>query len=391
MAMNWQALLSEAKGLIDAERGRWQALSKDIWEHPELAYEERYACKRQVDELRSLGFDPETPTAGVETAFRADVGSSNPAFAIASEYDALEGIGHGCGHNLICTAALAAFHAAVKLQDKYGLKGRLALLGTPAEESGGGKVVMLEHGCLDGIDAAMMVHPSWRTTPDTGSTADRRFDVTFHGKAAHAAGSPELGLNALDAMLLLFTAINAWRQQLPEFTRVHGVILEGGVRPNIIPDRSRARFYLRSAQEDWAEKMEARFWDIIRGAELMTGCTAEVQPYHRPYMSRKPNAIMNSAYVESMKALGANPVLPPRPGRGSSDFGNFSQVVPGIHPYFAVGDHEIPGHSLEMAEASASDYALDSALRAAAAMAVIAVRYLGDDDFRNQINEDFRK
>ena len=389
--MDRQALLSEAKSLIDVERGRWQALSKDIWEHPELAYEERYACQRQVEELRSLGFAAETPTGGVETAFRVDSGSGHPAFAIASEYDALEGLGHGCGHNLICTAALAAFQAAVKLRDKHGLKGRLTVLGTPAEESGGGKVVMIEHGCLDGVDAAMMVHPSWRTTPDTGSTAVRRFDVAFSGKAAHAAGSPELGLNALDATLMVFTAVNAWRQQLPEFTRVHGVIMEGGVRPNVIPDRSRARFYLRSAQEDWADKMEARFQDIIRGAELMTGCTAEVKSYHRPYMSRKPNAVMNGAYVEAMKILGANPVLPPRPGRGSSDFGNFSHAVPGIHPYFAVADHEIPGHSLEMAAAAATGFAFDNAMRAAAAMAVIAVRYLGDDDFRAQVDETFRK
>ena len=388
--MDRRKLLAEAEGLIESERSRWQALSRDIWEHPELAYEERYACQRQVEELRALGFAPEAPAAGVETAYRVDVGQGHPAFAIASEYDALEGLGHGCGHNLICTAAVAAFQAAVRLQGKYGLKGRLTLLGTPAEESGGGKVVMLENGCLDGIDAAMMVHPSWRTTPDTGSTAVRRFDVTFTGKAAHAAGSPELGLNALDALLMVFNAVNAWRQQLPEFTRVHGVILEGGVRPNVIPDRSRARFYLRSAQEEWVGKMEKRFLDIVRGAELMTGCTAEAKPYHRPYMSRKPNPVMNDTYVEAMKTLGANPVMPSRPGRGSSDFGNFSQAVPGIHPYFAVTDHEIPGHSLEMAAAAATDFALGNALRAAAAMAVVAVSYLGDDAFRSQVNDAFR-
>lgn len=384
-------LLQEANALVLAERERWQSLSQDIWEHPEIAYEEHYACQRQVDELARLGFTATTPAHGVDTAYRADVGSGHPAFAIAAEYDALEGLGHACGHNLICTAAMAAFHAAAQLQKKLDLPGQLTLLGTPAEESGGGKVVMLEHGCLDGIDAAMMVHPSWRTTPDMGSTSVRRFDIVFKGLSTHAAGSPELGLNALDAQLLLFNAVNAWRQQLPEFTRIHGVILEGGVRPNVIPDRSRARFYLRSAQEDWVAKMEKRFCDIIRGAELMTGCTAEVKPYHRPYMSRKPNQVMNDAYVEAMQALGANPVIPPRSGRGSSDFGNFSQAVPGIHPYFAVTDHEIPGHSVEMANAAKSEYAFDNAMRAATAMTVIAVKYLADEKFREEIKQNFQK
>lgn len=378
-------LLPEVQSLILAERARWQALARDIWEHPEIAYEEHYACQRQVDELQNLGFTATTPAHGVETAYRVDSGSGSPAFAMAAEYDALEGLGHACGHNLICTAAMAAFWAATQLQKKLSLSGQLTLLGTPAEESGGGKVVMLEHGCLKGIDAAMMVHPTWRTTPDMGSTAVRRFDIVFEGRATHAAGSPELGLNALDAQLLLFNAVNAWRQQLPEFTRIHGVIMEGGVRPNIIPERSRARFYLRSAEEDWADKMEARFWDIIRGAELMTGCTAVVEPYHRPYMSRKPNPIMNEAYVQAMRALGDKPVTPARAGRGSSDFGNFSQLVPGIHPYFAVTDHEIPGHSVEMAAAAKTEYALDSALRAATAMAVIALRFLGEEKFRKQI------
>ncbi len=383
--------LQELCSLIEQKRAQWAELSKAIWNHPELAYKEVFACGQQAELLRELGFQVTTPYCGIATAYRADHGGRNPAFAFVAEYDALPKLGHGCGHNLICTAAAAAAYAVKKLLEKHGLPGHVVLLGTPAEESGGGKVRMLEEHCLDGIDAAMMVHPSWRTTPDTGSTAIRRFDVEFFGKAAHAAGAPELGLNALDAVLLLFNALNAWRQQLPETSRLHGIIVNGGEAPNIIPDYAKCRFYLRSTDETWIEKMERRFHDMIHGAELMTGTTGKITQFNVPYMSRRPNREMNAVYIDAAKALGLNPVIPKRAGRGSSDFGDFSHEVPGIHPYFGIAEHEIAGHSTDFAEAAGTEYALDQALKAAAAMAEVGFRFLTDEKFRGRVKAEFEE
>ena len=381
--------LQELYSLIGEKHAQWAELSKAIWDHPETAYREVFACEQQVKLLRELGFQVTTPYCGIETAYRADYGEGTPAFAWVAEYDALPKLGHGCGHNLICTAAVAAAYAAKTLFEKHGLPGHIVLLGTPAEESGGGKVKMLEKNGLDGIDAAMMVHPSWRTTPDTGSTAIRRFDVEFFGKAAHAAGAPELGLNALDAVLLLFNAMNAWRQQLPETARLHGIIVNGGEAPNIVPDYAKCRFYLRSTDETWIEKMERRFHDMIRGAELMTGTGSKTSQFNVPYMSRKPNSEMNQVYIGAAKELGLNPVIPKRAGRGSSDFGDFSHKVPGIHPYFGIADHEIAAHSTDFAEAAGTEYGLNQALKAAAAMAETGVRFLTDEEFRRKVKTEF--
>ncbi len=387
--MQSDTCLRELYTLIEQKHTQWAELSAMIWKTPELAYREVFACARQTALLRDLGFQVFTPCYGLETAYRADSGEGEPAFAFVAEYDALPKLGHGCGHNLICTAAVAAAYAVRELLKRYELPGHVVLLGTPAEESGGGKVRMLERNCLDGIGAAMMVHPSWRTTPDTGSTAIRRFDVEFSGKSAHAAGAPELGRNALDAVLLLFNALNAWRQQLPENARIHGIILDGGEAPNIIPDYAKCRFYLRSTEEKWIEAMEKRFRNMVRGAELMTETAAAVTPYQVPYMSRKPNGAMNAVYCDAAKELGLNPVIPQRSGRGSSDFGDFSHKVPGIHPYFGIAYHEIAGHSTDFAEAAATEYALNQALKAAAAMAEVGFRYLTEEEFRRNVEQDF--
>ena len=363
-----------------------------IWENPEIAYQERKACAAQVDFLGRHGFTATPNVFGVETAYTACFeNGEGPTFAIAAEYDALPEIGHGCGHNLICSAAIAAFLSAVEYMKANGVKGRLILLGTPAEESEAGKVRMLQNGCLDGVDAAMMVHPTWRTSKDIGSTACTRYIVEYFGKAAHAAGSPELGLNALDAILMLFNGINAYRQQMPEFTRIHGVILDAGRMPNIIPDHSSAKFYIRSTNEAWEARLIERFSDIVKGAALMTGTKYKMTMYSLPYMSRKPNVPMNNLYFELADRLGMKPQEVKEIGRGSSDFGNFSHTCPGIHAYFAISDHQIPGHSIEMAEASRSDFGFDMAMKAATAMSAIALRFFTDGDFRKAVREDFER
>lgn len=376
---------------IGGIKKRLRCLSDAIWNNPELAYKEFFAVEQAVEFLKEQNFTPETNYGGIATAFKAEYGTGKPAFAIFAEFDALPDVGHGCGHNLICASALAAFCAAAKILSENNLPGKVVLLGSPAEESGGGKIKMINKGCLDGVDAAMMVHPSYRATPDTGSSAITRFDVIFHGKASHAAGAPELGINALAAVNLLFAGVNAYREQLPEDSRMHGIITDGGEAPNITPARAACRFFLRSTSQEWIEKMEKRFKDIVHGAELMTGATAEIIPFNIPYMARKPNAALNKLYIESISRLGMNYVLPARGGRGSSDFGNVSQSVPGIHPYFPVTDHEIACHSDAFRIASGSDFAFDNAMTAAAAMANIAIQYLTDSSFKEQVDADFKR
>lgn len=385
------AVLKELLSYVENYRGELNELSRKVWANPELAYKERIACDTQMALLNAQGFKVQSPAYGLDTAYVTEFGSGSPVFAIASEYDALPVVGHGCGHNLICTASVAAFLALRDFAKAHNVKGKFILLGTPAEESGGGKVKMLEKNCLDGVDAVMMLHPTWRTTPDTGSTASRRFDVEFQGISAHAAGSPELGVNALDAVTLLFAGVNAFRQQMPEFTRIHGIILEGGKAPNIIPDHCSCRFFVRSANEEWEDKLVERFKNIVKGAALMTGCDYKINNYSIPYKSRKPNAPMNTAYLVSADAVGLNPVIPDKPGRGSSDFGDFSHKVPGIHAYFDIAGREIPGHSIEMAQAAASEYGFNNALKGAAAMASVAAKFMLCEDFRKQVADDFKK
>ncbi|MCA1810376.1 MAG: peptidase dimerization domain-containing protein, partial [Lentisphaerae bacterium] len=258
-------------------------------------------------------------------------------------------------------------------------------------EGQGGKVHMIRAKALKGIDAAIMAHPSWRTTPDTGSTAVCRYNVIFHGKAAHAASSPELGRNALDAVMLLFQGVNAWRQHLPETCRVHGIVTNGGAAPNIIPDLASCYFYLRSTADEVPAAMRRHFADIARGAALMTGTRLELQPVTVPYRARRPNHALNEAYRQYARDLGLNPVDPSRPGRGSSDFGDVSQVVPGAHVYFGIARREIAGHSTEFLEAARSDYGISQALRAAEALANVGYRYFIDKSFRNEVSREFRK
>ena len=386
-------MLEKIKSFIESKKTELRSLSDDIWSHPEVAYTEKYAVARISNFLRQQGYEVTTPYCNLETALRCEYGSDNgPVFAFASEFDALPEIGHGCGHNLICMAGVAAFLAAADFLKKEKLPGKVVLFGTPAEEGGGGKVKMEAAGCLKGIDAVVMTHPGTINASDPGSSANCGLEVIFHGKAAHAAGSPEKAINALDAMHLLYDAVNCYRQQLPEHARIHGVILDGGLVPNIIPDMTRCRFYLRSGVEEWLPVLEKRFRDMVRGAELMTGATAEVAPFRPPYRARKPNATMNQEFVDCMRKQGLKAVIAQQRGRGSSDFGNFSQVIPGIHPYFAISDTSKPaGHSTEFCACAGQDAGFENGLCSAASLAHICYRYMTEPEFRAAVQKDFEE
>ena len=384
-------MYSHTSSWLNEHKRAFFEMSEAIWEHPETAFQEKFALQAQCKLLNELGFTTESNVFGLETAYKAVSGNGkSPCVAFAAEYDALPEIGHACGHNLIAMTSIAAFAAANSVLTAKGIDGKLVLLGTPGEESAGGKVKMLSNGCLDDVDMVLTAHPSFRTTPDTGSTGIRRFTVEFHGHSAHAAVSPELGLNALDAVMLLFNGINAWRQQLPENARIHGIVLKGGVVPNIIPDYASCRFFLRSTDEKVLDGLEKRFHDIVKGAELMTGTTAVVTPFKAPYQSRKANTPLNERFIRYAREAGLNPQIPQSPDRGSSDFGNFSRKRPGIHPYFAISsDKVIAFHSVEFREAANTGFARENALKTAAVLASIALDYLSDHDFREAVRQNF--
>lgn len=366
-----------------------KTLALDLWEHPEMAWKEEYSSQKLCDFLTEHQIQTSKGYCGFPTAFRSEVSNKNgKTFAFACEYDALKP-GHACGHNLIAACSVGAMIAASRIMKKLDLSGRLVILGTPAEESGAGKVHLMKHNVLDGIDAVMMAHPGKCTIPDRGSLAIRRYDVTFHGAAAHASGSPELGVNALDAVMLLFSAVNCQRQQMPEFCRIHGVVTDGGVAPNIIPETASCRFFLRSANEEWMEKLDQRFDNMVKGVSLCTGTTYTKKSVSIDCRSRKANAALNEAYVEFITELGEEISPTPKEGRGSSDFGDFSQAIPGAHPYFAITDPCNGAHSLEFMEAARSPRGLENMIKASQALAFTACKFLMDEEFRKKVESDF--
>ena len=364
-----------------------------IWENPESAWKEEFAAKELCAFLTAHGVDTAPGLYEYPTAFRGETSGekSGKTFAFAAEYDALPP-GHACGHNLIGTASAGAMCAASAAMKKFGIPGKLLILGTPAEESGSGKVHLMHRGVLEGVDAVMMSHPHWCTMRDTGSLAIRRYDVIYHGVSSHAAGCPELGINALDAVMLLFSAVNAFRQQMPDLCRIHGIVKEGGEMPNIIPGKASCRFYLRSGSEVWMEKLDQRFRDMVQGAALMTGAKAELKSFSTDCRGRKPNKVLDDTFLSMMTQLGERVVEETAPGRASSDFGDFSRAIPGSHPYFAISpDTPIGAHSPEFQKKAGSEQGLEGMLHAAVALAYTACCYLLDDSMQKAVQADFEK
>jgi amidohydrolase len=364
-------------------------LALRIHRHPELGYQERKACAWQVSFLRERGFRVVTPLAGIATAYRAAFGQGRPVFCFTAEYDALPGLGHACGHNLICTAALGAGVALAAQIRRERIPGIVVVMGTPAEELQGGKVRMLKSGAFKGVDAVLMAHPSDRTMADSGHSAVTRFDVAFHGRSVHAAAASHKGLNALDAVMLMFHGINAWRQQLPESSRIHGIVRRGGDAPNIIPDLATCSFYLRSPDDRVLAAMVRRFARIVRGAALMTGTRFEISPPRDPYRAGKPNGPLNAAWLDAAGAAGLRPIRAASLCRASTDFSDVQQVVPGSHVYFAISRRGVPIHSTAFRQAAQSSYGLRQTLQAAEAMSRVGYRFLTDAGFRREVRAAF--
>lgn len=366
-------------------------LSTFIHTHPELGFEEHQACRNQMELLQNAGFAVSMPSKELKTAFKAIAGRGGPVVCICSEYDALPELGHACGHNLIATAAVAAGIAVQNFLASEKIPGRIVVMGTPAEESFGGKIYLERDHAFEGIDCCLMAHPFDASGNDPGNLAVYRFDVKFTGKSAHAASEPEAGINALDAVNLLFAGINAWRQQLPEHARIHGIITSGGTVPNIIPDHAGVFFYVRAADNATCQQMILRFKDIVKGAALMTGCKFRITEPTLPYLANRNNAVLNNQLAEAMSGAGLNVVTLTR--KVSTDFANISLICPSASIFFQItraGEH-IPLHSPEFQKAAGTDYAFEQALKAAQSIAGTALRYLTDAKFRRSVQDDFEK
>lgn len=357
---------------IAAARDEILGLSHRIHENPEPAFEEFRAATWVGDAVARLGFEVERPAGSLETAVRGvltgGLGGASPRIGILAEYDALPGLGHGCGHNSMAASGVGAAIGLAAVRDE--LPGEIVFLGTPAEERGSGKQLMIDDGLFEGLDAALLYHPSDKDHVRIGLLASEDIDVTFTGRASHAAADPWMGRNALDALVLLFSSIGLWRQQLRPEARVHGIVLEGGTAANIIPERAVGRFMIRSTDRAYFSEMRERFAALVEAAALATGTRGEAV-FSGGSSTMNDNPVLAELFERNLRAYGVEPG-PPDPNLGSSDMGNVSWVVPAIHPCLAICDLGTAGHSLAFREAARSERGDEVTLLAATVIAQTA-------------------
>ncbi|MFI5015713.1 MAG: M20 family metallopeptidase [Hyphomicrobiales bacterium] len=345
------ALKDRINAAIDGPLGdALVALSRDLHAHPETRFEEVHAMETITKLLTAHNIPSVKGVGGLPTAFEARRahGNAGPTVAILAEYDALPGLGHACGHNVIAAAGVGAFLALGGLEP---LPGVVRLIGTPAEEGGGGKVIMDEAQVFEGVDAAMMIHPFEETFPFVEFAGRVALTITFHGKSSHAGSAPEAGINALDAAILLFNGMNALRQRMIAGSRLHGIIAEGGEAPSIIPERSRVEVYVRAYDQAYLEKLLALVEACARGAAEQTGCRVEIadaSPRCDSFLCSEPLA---ESFTANLQRIGHKPNPERFRAFASTDFGNVSQKIPSIHPYLGMGAG-LKCHTHEFAAAS---------------------------------------
>jgi amidohydrolase len=362
------------------------ALSREIHGTPELAYKEFRAVAAIERLLNKYGHTMERPYGGLETAFRSRIGpAKGPFVALLAEYDALPDVGHGCGHNLIAMSNVGAFLLAA--QQAKDLKLGIELIGTPAEESGGGKLDLLDAGVFKDCVAVLSSHPGgnwWGVGQTTLGIINLR--IGFHGLASHAVVSPEKGKNALSAAISMFVAIDAWRQHLPSDARVHGIITNGGAAANIIPSYAEAVIGLRSPDVTFLHEMVEKFKKLCEGAAMQHDCTVEVTEEMRLYEPTTPDPALTDMLVKELERLGAQDVRAGNLVTASTDLGNVSQRYPATAIGFPVSTESVPGHSIKMTEASVSRFAHDATIKTAEAMGAVVVRLASESKARAAVH-----
>lgn len=377
-------------GRIDDLADTLLAVSHEIHAHPELAFEEHRAAALLCDTLDAHGLPAKRGVFTLETAFEAGLtaGTPGPTVAILAEYDALPGIGHACGHNLIATAALGA---TLGLQAVAGkLPGRIRLIGTPAEEKGGGKELMARAGAFDGVDAAMMIHPAGVNLTSMPCICVAEVEVIYHGRSAHASAMPHKGINALDGLLLAYQAISNLRQHIRDEERIHGIVTEGGQAPNIVPDRAAGLFYVRAATEKALAALKPRVQACFEAGAKASGAEVEVIWADVDYLDLNTNWPLASRFQAHGESLGREFRAPSAlGGAGSTDMGNVSYRVPSIHPMLACSPPSVVIHNPEFARYAGSEMGDAAALDGAKAMALTAAEFLLDPTLQAEVSRAF--
>ena len=386
--MDIERLKLEVKQTVESHKRQIIQLSVNIHDNPELGFKEDRAAAWLTNYLEDNGFHVERGIAGLPTAFRATYGQESPRVALLAEYDALPKVGHGCGHNIIGVSAVGAGVASKHTVDQLG--GSIMVMGTPGEEVLGGKIDLVKAGAFAEVDVAMIVHPDTSNMPTQNALAASTLEAEFFGRPAHAASQPHKGINALDAMVLAFNAINSLRQHIRGDARIHGIITDGGEAPNIVPAHSAATFLVRALDGDYLAELKDRVLHCFKGAAMASGARLEYAWKNRPYAPMKNNMNLAGLFKQNLESLGRTvDDFDHRSGLGSTDMGNVSQVVPSIHPTIAIAPREVLLHSPEFATATVSEAGHNGLLDAAKAMAMTVVDILQPGTL-DEIRQEFR-
>lgn len=373
---------------LERQRGKLIELSRRIHANPELGFEEFKAAQWLTENLEQNGFSVQRGICGLATAFRASYGSGKPAIAILAEYDALPRLGHACGHNIIATSAIGAAVAARQAIDQAG--GNLLVIGTPAEEMKGGKVIMANKGAFDDLDIAMLVHPDTRNSVIVEALACAGLEVEFLGKAAHAAAQPQAGINALEALIMSFNAINSLRQHIKPDARIHGIITDGGEAANIVPAHSAASFLVRAKDLSYLEELKTKVLDCFVAGAVATRAELRYRWAEEWYAPLRTNLTLAQTFAANLEKLGRKVHPGDVHSLGSTDMGNVSQIVPSVHPMIAIAAEDVQVHSPEFAAAAASEAGHQGMLDAAKALAMTVVDLVARPELVARIRDEFR-
>ena len=378
---------------IEEKRDRLFALSQSIFDEPELKFEEHRTAAKLVGELENIkGICIQRGVADLETAFIASLEGSKdrPIIAMLAEYDALPQIGHGCGHNLICTSTVGAMWGIAAVIDQF--PGKIQVIGTPGEEGGGGKIIMQERGSFDGVDALYAIHPSTYYAVGLKTQGMKQVRFRFSGKATHAAYSPDLGRSALEAVIQTFVNINGMRQFTKEDARIHGIIDEGGKLPNIVPDFASCLFYTRSVDEEYLDELTQRVELCAKAAAMSTGTGLEVSSIEgKIYRPMRPNQVIAQVMRKILEEMGITDIenIPYLPA--SNDIGTLSHFIPAARAMLKVCDAKVPMHSQEFARVAMSENGREMMILAAKLQALTAVELLANPDIMKQVKREFAK
>jgi len=377
---------------IDAMADELITISHEIHANPELAFQEHKAAALLSNRVEKEGLTVTRGAFGLETAYSTEFGTTGPTVGILSEYDALPGIGHSCGHNIIAVTGLGAALALSKLNGS--LPGRVRYLGTPAEEQGGGKELMAQEGAFDNLDAAMMVHPAGIDLTTMPCICVSEVEIIYHGKSAHASAMPHAGVNALDALITAYQTIAQLRQHIRPTERIHGIIKEGGLAPNIVPDLASGVYFVRAANAIELAELKKRVHACFEAGALATGCTVDIRWAKADYLDMKTSWPIADAYEANAKSLGRD-FFPldklPSGSAGSTDMGNVSHRVPSIHPMISSAPPSVVIHNPEFARWAASDLGDKACLDGAKSLAMTAIDFMASREMQDAAKAEFAK